>query len=236
MPLCLVNKVKKCTFGKPADFHSSSSFSFFLFRSSFSSPGFFLPLFFLLLFLHPLHLIVCARHFLSAAAFLSHFLLFDGLQHSIFCPICFRLSPDYSTIKINILFSIHCIYFTHSKPSISFIFVIYMKKKKLSHNSTVQSIPLLPHFASVWLFILVCVYFLGASNMLWPYWHSIEVHSVKTVWFRNILVWNNLWNLKHLESNQNRNVFVIFSLGLSNSFSPICYYSFNHFAFVFFFI
>lgn len=113
----------------------------------------------------------------------------------------------------------------------------YIIWKKLSHNSTlslVQFISLSPHFASLWLFMCVCVCFLGASNMLWPYWHSIEVHF-KTVWFRNILVWNNLWNLKHLESNQNRNVFVTFTLGLPNFFSLVYYYSFNHFACFFFF-
>lgn len=54
----------------------------------------------------------------------------------------------------------------------------------------------------------------------------------KTVWFRNIFVWNNLWNLKHLETNQNRNVFVIFTLGSQT----LAHYSFNRLnVFVFFF-
>lgn len=133
---------------------------------------------------HPLFLsarsIVCARRFLSAAAFLSHFLLFDGLQHSYFAWNAFASRRITQQSKLIFYFPFTgFIRRIQSHRSLFFFCHIYGKSFHI--------IPLLVSFNSFlprhillqcdYLYIRVCVCFLEASNMLWPYWHSIEVHS-----------------------------------------------------------
>lgn len=147
------NKVKKCTFGKPADFHSVCTHSFHIvsFCSAFAA-------------IHHFDAMSLA-HRISQRSELIFYFPFTGLF--------------FRTVKaIDIAFYSSL---SHEKGSITFFFGF------------------------------VCVY-THFEGICWieSFWRLLKCA-------RNILVGNNLWNLKHLESNQNWYVFVIFTNGSPNS-------------------